>query len=108
MSKGEKPILSVRIDADLLKRLDQMAADADVGRAEIVERCLSIGLYDQESFVAWLKGSVSGPVLQLITHPTVLKALMPLFRGEADPVSMKVRAGVLRNRRNPKVKPVLD
>ena len=39
MGKGEKPILSVRIDADLLEAVDAMAEKADCGRAEIVERC---------------------------------------------------------------------
>jgi predicted transcriptional regulator len=99
MSKGEKPILSVRIDAELLKRLDALAEEADVGRAEVVERCLTLGLADQEQLVAWLKSPIAGPVVQLISHPAIIRTLLKMIGDDVDETSVKLRANVLKRKR---------
>ncbi|MGD0140729.1 MAG: ribbon-helix-helix domain-containing protein [Tepidisphaeraceae bacterium] len=99
MGKGEKPILSVRIDAELLKDVDALAEEAGVGRAEIVERCLWLGLSADMGLASWLKGKVSGPVLQIMTHPVVLKALLSLTGDKVDPTVLKVRQGAIDKRR---------
>lgn len=107
MSKGEKPILSVRIDADLLERVDRLAAEADVGRAEIVERCLRLGLGNQEELVEWLKTPVQGHITQLLTHPLLLTALKT-FVGELDETSLKIREGAIKSRKKGKARPATE
>jgi hypothetical protein len=99
MSKGEKPILSVRIDADLLKRVDKLAEEADVGRAEVVERCLALGIVNQEELVQWLKSPVKGPVAQLMSHPAILGFFLSLAGEQYDEITQKLRAGVIRKKK---------
>jgi hypothetical protein len=91
-----KPVLSVRIDQDLMDRLIALEDRTGVGRADIIERCLSVGLDDEEGFVKWLESPLHGPLAHLLTHPKVLKALIPLLAlgRTVDPVQQKVRAGV--------------
>jgi hypothetical protein len=110
MAKGEKPILSIRIDAGILRRVDELAARADVGRAEVVERCLSIGLFDQESLVEWLKNPVVGAVFNLLRYPVVVKALGKVLKDEdwADPTSVALIEADLKHRRSKRYKPVVE
>lgn len=98
----QKPILSVRIDQNVLDRLDELVERTGVGRAEIVERCLSVGIADQEQFVSWLESSVKGPMLSLLMHPTVLNAIISLTgSGEIDETQQKVARNVRGKRKTP-------
>ena len=101
MPKGEKPILSVRIDAELLERVDEIAELAHVGRAEVVERCLWIGVVDQEELVSWLKNPVVGPLVRLLSHRFFLKAVGLVLRNAdwADKTSVGIVDGVKKNRK---------
>jgi len=76
MGKGEKPILSVRIDQTLMDRLDRLVEETGSGRAEIIERCMIVGLEDQEELVKWLKSPVQGPVAALMMHPAVINTIL--------------------------------
>jgi hypothetical protein len=107
MAKGEKPILSVRIDGDILKRVDALAQLAEVGRAEIVERCLTLGLANQETLVEWVDSPIKGAVGQLLTYPTIAKAILKFLGDEVDETSMKIRQGAVKKRRG-KAKPALQ
>ncbi len=109
MGKGEKPILSVRIDADLLARVDEMADLAGVGRAEVVERCLAIGLVNQEKFVKVLKNPVANAVYDLITLPKIWAAVGTLLLddGEVDPVSRRLIEGTAKARKTKRGKPAV-
>lgn len=89
-----KPILSVRIDKKLMDRLDALVEQTGVGRAEIVERCLSLGIVDQEEFVAELRSSVRGPLLALLMHPKVLNVIMSLTGGVIDETQQKIKGNV--------------
>jgi len=109
VAKGEKPILSVRIDADLLKDVDALAEKAGVGRAEIVERCLSLGLAQDSQLASWLEGKISGPFFEFMTQPRVLKAVLRLIGDEVDPTVLKVRQGAIEKRRGTgKAKPAVE
>ena len=99
MAKGEKPVLAVRVDQGLLDRLDALAEVAEVGRAEIVERCLELGLMNSEDFVEWLRSPVKGPLVRLLTLPVLLPLVAKLFADvEVSETAMKLRAGALRKR----------
>jgi hypothetical protein len=99
VGKGEKPILSVRIDQELLDRVDELAVLADVGRAEVVERCLWIGVVNQEELVSNLRSPLAGSVVRLLSHPAILKAVGIVLRDSdwADPTTVKLSAGVKKS-----------
>jgi hypothetical protein len=96
-----KLILSVRISPDVLERLDKLVERTGVGRGEIVERCLLVGMQDEEELVSWLESSIQGPIQSLIMHPKVLKVLLAVtgMKGEIDETQQKVRKNVTERRR---------
>lgn len=105
MSK-EKPILSVRIDQATMDRLDQLVERTGVGRAEIVERCLSVGVEDEEEFVEWLESPTGGPLAALLLHPKVLKAILALTGGRriVNETQQKVKNNLSAKRKNARLK----
>ncbi len=96
MSKGEKPILSVRVDHQLLERVDALCERAGVGRAEIIERCIMVGLADEEEFVEWLESPVKGEVIHMLTHPRLIKFIASLIGDDRglDETQLKVRRNI--------------
>jgi len=102
-----KPVLSVRVDDALLKKIDALVERTGVGRAEIVERCLAVGLQDEEEFVAWLESPVKGPFASLLTHPAFLEWAFRGTRYEVDKTQQKVRKNVRERQRGVKGRPVL-
>lgn len=104
MSSKEKPILSVRVSPELLERLDRICEKSGVGRAEVVDRCLTLGLLEQEDFVEWLESSVKGPLLDVMMHPKVLKAIFTLSGGDTpDPTAIKIARGVRESKKGKRV-----
>ncbi|HLL89104.1 MAG TPA: ribbon-helix-helix protein, CopG family [Tepidisphaeraceae bacterium] len=99
MGKGEKPILSIRIDARLLERIDQLAELGNVSRAEVVERCLYNGLPRDEEMVQLLESTVRGPIVQLLSHPVLMEALGKVLGEELDPTALKMRDSAIKRRR---------
>jgi hypothetical protein len=104
MSKGEKPILSVRIDQQLMERIDALCDRTGVGRADIVERCVMVGLADEEQFVQWLESPVKGELINWLTHPQFVKLIIKLVGGgfEVDETQQRVKEN-LRSRARAKV-----
>lgn len=107
-SEKQKPVLSVRVEPDLLRRVDELTELAGVTRAEIVERCLSLGLANQEELVEWIKAPVKGPLVQLLTHPAILNAMGKLFNEVADDTTQKLRAGAVSKRKGLQAKPAAN
>jgi hypothetical protein len=102
----QKPVLSVRIDQVLMDRLMALEDRTGVGRAEIIERCLLIGMEDEKEFVKWLESPIQGPLVQLLTHPKVLKILLSSVFGpkmEIDQVQQKVTRNVREKRKSGKL-----
>jgi hypothetical protein len=98
--ENRKPILSVRIDGELLARIDALCERTGVGRAEIVERCIVVGLDDEEEFVKWLESPIKGPVMNALLHPKVLNMLFKLVPGYGvDETQQKVRKNVREKRK---------
>ena len=42
--KNEKAVISIRIDADTLKIIDEMANDTDISRNEMIVQCIDYAL----------------------------------------------------------------
>src|SRR5262245_10772889 len=94
-NEKHKPVLSVRVDQKLLEWLDHMCERTGVGRADVVERCLSVGLAYEEQMVQWLEAPIHGPTAILLSFPGLARALVKLTGGEVDEVEMKIRENVL-------------
>ena len=67
----------------------------------MVERCLEVGLDDQEEFVGVLEKPILGEVMHALSHPSVLKAIIPLiFKDKVvDENQMKIRQHMRGKRR---------
>lgn len=89
----------------MLDRLDLLCERTGLGRAELVERCLTVGLTDEEELVAMLESPLKGPLLRLLLSPGVLKQVFGMPEGQIDPTQQKVRGNVSRRRR---AKPVVE
>lgn len=89
-----KPVLSVRIDQEIIDRIDKLVAETGVHRADVIERALRIGLYDQEKFVKELQGNVTGPLLQLLMNEKFLNVVYALCGDEADPNQLKAVSNI--------------
>jgi len=100
MTRENKPVMSVRIDADLLRRIDALVEATGVGRADIVERCLYLGLANQEEFVRSLRHPLTGELAHLLTYPGVMRVLAKALGSELDPIALRVRDGVAAKRRS--------
>ena len=42
--KPEKSVISIRIDTDLLKKIDKLANDTDISRNEFILQCINFAL----------------------------------------------------------------
>ncbi len=78
MGDKSKPVLSVRVDAELIERIDKLVEKTGVSRADVIERALAVGLNDQEWFVADLQGAVRGPLLELLMSEKFLNVVFSL------------------------------
>lgn len=96
----QKPVLSVRVDQQLIDRIDRLAEEGGVSRTDIVERCLGVGIKDQEEYLAWLNGRVSGPLASMMMQPQVLKVLNALTGGgEVDENQVRIAENVRSRKR---------
>lgn len=93
MAKGEKPILSARISQEAMDGIDDLAELAGVTRTEIVERCLLIGIANQEELVAMFRHPLKAPIVNLLSVPIVMKTLAKLLGGEIDRTSEELIKG---------------
>ena len=48
IKKPEKEVISMRISSDLLKKLDDMAADSDISRNELINQMILFALDHME------------------------------------------------------------
>jgi hypothetical protein len=104
MAKGEKPILSVRVEQELLDALEKMAEKSGASRSELVERYVGHGLELDFAVMGLWKSRLTGPVLQVLTHPKVMKAILSLTGDEPDPALEKIRDSAIDERRGKKAK----
>src|SRR4051812_9443200 len=107
MSKGEKPILSVRVDQKLLDKIDDICERSGAGRAEVVERCLYVGLSDEDEMLRWLETPITGELVHAITHPKIMAFLIKAL-GQGDGVNpnfVQIRENVKNRRRGGSAKP---
>lgn len=93
-----KPVLSVRIDDEILRRLDQLSERTGISRAEIVERCLAVGIVDEEEYVKSLESAITGPLMQMFMRPRVMKMVLDLLGEKVDETQMKVAENIRKKK----------
>lgn len=47
--KQEKSVISIRIDNDLLKKVDNLSLDADISRNEFIVQCIEYAINNMSS-----------------------------------------------------------
>tara|TARA_R110002072_G_scaffold95141_3_gene209681 strand:+ start:3883 stop:4236 length:354 start_codon:yes stop_codon:yes gene_type:complete len=73
-----KTQISIKLDSDLLHRIDKLAADVGVTRTAIIEQALNNDLSEQESFHKSLENPLMRGIHEKLTSPAVLRALAKL------------------------------
>ena len=82
---SEKGYLSVYIDADLLRRLDRLAAARDVSRSKLVEEMLLDQLGNSELHVAAMTNpTIVNALMGAMARPEVLRAMSSAMREDVD------------------------
>jgi hypothetical protein len=90
--------VGVRLDEELVKRIDAIASETGSSRTEIIESCIVIGLKEEENFVGM------GPVVLefanlMLSEPML--SVLEKFVGPADEKALK-RFRSLREKRRGK------
>jgi metal-responsive CopG/Arc/MetJ family transcriptional regulator len=67
--------ISIKLDTDLLKRIDQFASEVGVTRTAVIEKALKNDLPEQEAYYESLENPIVRGIHQKLTSPTVLRAL---------------------------------
>src|SRR5437868_5227848 len=83
-----KVVFSVRLEPELVGRLDQVAEEEGVPRGDLVERLLLRGLASEEKFLGDVDSAVVGRLMGLFAKPAVARVIAgyvaPLLGGELD------------------------
>lgn len=89
MAKG---FVSVRMDEELMRRLDAVAEATSDTRSAIVERLVRNGLDDAERFLKRFENPVLREAWGVLTSPGVLKALAAAAGEELTPEQLEAAA----------------
>ena len=99
MAERHKPVMSSRVEQQLIDRIDALVERTGVSRADVIERALGVGLKDQEDFVEELEGTVSGPLMALLMNEKFLNVVYALTGGELDRNQVKAAREVRAKKR---------
>lgn len=78
-----KMIVTLYFDADLVKRIDRLAAADDRSRSKYIEDLVKEGIDKQEMAVRTMTDPVIAPVMmKALASPEVLRALLSMMRTE--------------------------
>lgn len=67
--------ISIKLDTELLKRIDQLATDVGVTRTAVIEKAVLNDLPEQESFHKSLENPLIRGIHEKVTTPAVLRLL---------------------------------
>lgn len=74
--------ISIKLDEDLLARVDQLAEDAGVTRTSVIEQAVSNDLPEQEAFYKSLENPIIRAIHKKITTPAMLRAFAAVVNDE--------------------------
>lgn len=73
-----KTQISIKLDSDLLARIDKLASDVGITRTAVIEQAVKNDLPEQESFHKSLENPVIRAMHEKLTSPGVLRMLAKL------------------------------
>lgn len=79
---------SIRLDEDLVKRLDELAELRSESRSALIERILNNGVADEEQFWERMQNPVYREVSRLILRPDVAMAMAKVLGERLDPAAV--------------------
>lgn len=68
MSKEAKIPISVKLDPDLVQRLDTLADRVGWSRSELLTHCIEFGTQEGEKFADRVEGPILGHMLRIVYH----------------------------------------
>jgi metal-responsive CopG/Arc/MetJ family transcriptional regulator len=96
--------VGVRLEQALVERLDAIAEETGVSRTEVIERCIRLGLKQEEEFVEL--GPVAMELMNVLLSDPVRKPLEKLL-GPANAKQVE-RFRHMRDKRRTKPKPATE
>ena len=81
--------ISIKLDSDLLDRIDDLASDVGVTRTAIIEKCLENELPNQEALYRSMENPVIRFLHKQLTRPEVLAAMVKIADGTIDPEEIR-------------------
>jgi len=70
--------ISIKLDTDLLERIDRLASDVDITRTAVIEQAIRNDLPEQEAFHKSLENPLIRQMHEKLTSPSVLRLLSKL------------------------------
>ncbi len=77
-----KTQISIKLDADLLDRIDLLAADIGSNRTAVIEQAIKNDLPEQEAFHKSLENPLVRAIHERITTPAILRAIATLAQDD--------------------------
>ena len=74
--------ISIKLDTDLLERIDKLASDVGITRTAVIEQAVKNDLPEQESFHESLENPVIRAMHEKLTSPAVLRTLAKLAQSD--------------------------
>lgn len=74
--------ISIKLDSDLLERIDKLASDVGITRTAVIEQAVKNDLPEQESFHKSLENPVIRAMHEKLTSPAVLRTLAKLAQSD--------------------------
>jgi len=84
MSKENKSVTSIRIDLDLLARIDRVAADREQTRSQVMERICKNGIAEEERFLSVMENPVLAYLIERISRPEVMGTIAEMIGDDMD------------------------
>lgn len=74
--------ISIKLDTDLLKKIDQFAEDVGVTRTSLIEQCIKNELPRQEENYRLLENPLVRSMHEKLTSPTILRAIAKIAQAD--------------------------
>ena len=101
---GTIPV-GVRLDAELVDKIDKIADETGVSRTHVIERCIRLGLMQEEEFVDI--GPVAMELMNALLSDPMRRPFEKLF-GPANPKQIERLRYMREKRRGAKRRPAME
>lgn len=100
--KNPTHLISVRLPVALLDRIQQIADDQGTSRSEMIERCLEIGVRDEQEFATLVDNPITREIVKVISQSTFINKVAKMAGKEISLEQVDRFNHMLRNRKKKK------